>query len=159
MSPLLQSTGSHIRSESGLTVSADMVIVGDNIVFDGISGGGSAVADTLLPGTTLTGKLVITGNNITIRGVKFLNTSAEMTISFAGPSSNLKLIDCEFVGNDGTYTVGNNTNLKSKFWMGANYSGDALIQNCKISDHKSWMLLDHDQCHRNDSYRQVRAHR
>ena len=40
MSPLLQSTGSHIRSESGLTVSADMVIVGDNIVFDGISGGG-----------------------------------------------------------------------------------------------------------------------
>jgi hypothetical protein len=103
---------------------------------------------------------VITGNNITIRGVKFLNTSAEMTISFAGPSSNLKLIDCEFVGNDGTYTVGNNTNLKSKFWMGANYSGDALIQNCKISDHKSDASRPHDdQCHRNDSYREVRAHR
>lgn len=40
MSPLLQVSGSHIRSESGLTATADMVIVGDNIVFDGISGGG-----------------------------------------------------------------------------------------------------------------------
>ena len=138
MSPLLAVSGAHIRSESGLAATADMVITGDNIVFDGISGGGSAVAGTLSPGTTLTGKLVITGNNITIRGVKFLNTSAEMTISFAGPSSNLKLIDCEFVGNDGSYA----NSQKSKFWMGANYSGDALIQNCKISDHKSWMLLD-----------------
>jgi len=40
MSPLLQASGSHIRSESGLTATADMVIVGNNIVFDGISGGG-----------------------------------------------------------------------------------------------------------------------
>ena len=132
------------------------MITGDNIVFDGISGGGSAVAGTLSPGTTLTGKLVITGNNITIRGVKFLNTSAEKTISFAGPSSNLKLIDCEFVGNDGSYA----NSQKSKFWMGANYSGDA---NPELQDQRPQELDAsrpyHDQFHPNDGYRQVRVHR
>ena len=125
----------------GQTIGSDLTISGDYASLHGI-GEGSAVADNLVCGCTVNGKLVINASNVLIEGVEFKATASDLkTVSFTGASQNIVFRNCRFDGSLFT-DVSDPSFQGSVFFYGPNFSGSFVLENCEIKGYTSWMLAD-----------------
>ena len=81
----------------GKTINSDIAITGDYASLHGI-GEGSAVAENLICGRTVNGKLTVNASNVLIEGVQFKATAADLkTVSFTGASQNIVFRNCIYL--------------------------------------------------------------
>jgi hypothetical protein len=113
----------------------NVLISGDNVLFDGQGNNGSARTGSLENTATIVGQLQISGSGTIVRGIDFTSTS-ENALIFTGPCENLTLEDCKFTAGVGI--------TDSVWWFGEDdyFQGDVTVTNCRVEGFNSWMLAD-----------------
>ena len=138
---VLFGVGYTFDNASFASAGTDFKIKGNNAQFLGESNGQSARENklqcTCLVKATLNfDPLLASGvDNVTIKGVKFMPSSEQSTVTFSGKTLNLKFENCIFDGS-------NNAASRAFYGAGNHFEGTLVFQNCIFQNYKDWMLAD-----------------